>query len=380
MYNTPTPLPRRALLPLLLGLVVLWSPAARGHDLELTETLILLTADGRFQVDMLVDLDALALGVAPSTDSAELAAALSAMDSEELQGHQEKLGAYFARRVRVLFDGERASPVITFPELGTDLAASHGEPSVFGLVARLAGRIPEGAEAISFRASRSFPPVHLTVVDQRVGRRELVEHGTESRRYSLAGELETGAGSPPTREIVGQYLTLGFWHILPEGTDHVLFVLGLFLLSARFRPLLWQVTAFTVAHAVTLTLSTLGWIRLDPGIVEPLIALSIAWVAIENLLTQKLQPWRPLMVFAFGLLHGLGFAGVLGELGLPEEERISALLAFNVGIELGQLTVLGLAMLTLGWFRDRPWYRRWLTVPLSLGIAVIGLWWFIERL
>ena len=113
-----------------------------------------------------------------------------------------------------------------------------------------------------------------------------------------------------------------------------------------------------MAHAATLTVATLGIVSLSPRLVEPLIALSIAYVAIENVLTDRLTRWRPVVVFVFGLLHGLGFAGVLGELGLPEHERLLALVTFNVGIEVGQLAVIAAAAGSFGWFRSRPWYRR----------------------
>ena len=179
--------------------------------------------------------------------------------------------------------------------------------------------------------------------------------------------------------MAGLYARLGFIHIVPEGTDHILFVLGLFLLSARLRPLVWQVTAFTVAHAVTLTLAAFDVVTLPPRVVEPLIALSVAYVAIENVLTDRMTRWRPAVVFGFGLLHGLGFAGVLGELGLPEDERLLALLSFNAGIEVGQLAVIATAALSLGWWRTRPWYRPRVTVPASLAIAAVGLVWAVER-
>jgi hypothetical protein len=120
-------------------------------------------------------------------------------------------------------------------------------------------------------------------------------------------------------------------------------------------------------------------VSLPSRIVETLIALSIAYVAIENLFTTELKPWRPALVFGFGLLHGLGFAGVLRELGLPTGELASALVAFNVGVELGQLAVVALAMLLAGWARNRPWYRERVTVPASVVIAAVGLWWAIER-
>ena len=113
------------------------------------------------------------------------------------------------------------------------------------------------------------------------------------------------------------YLKLGFSHIVPAGPDHILFVLGIFLLSRKLKPILQQVTAFTIAHTLTLVLASMAWSRLPPSVVEPLIALSIVFVAVENILTPELKPSRIALVFAFGLLHGLGFAGVLSELGLP---------------------------------------------------------------
>ena len=166
---------------------------------------------------------------------------------------------------------------------------------------------------------------------------------------------------------------------MPEGTDHILFVLGLFLLSARLRPLVWQVTAFTVAHAATLTVATLGVVSLAPRVVEPLIALSIAYVAIENVLTDRLTRWRPVVVFGFGLLHGLGFAGVLGELGLPEARAPPGARDLQrrhrAGTARGPRGRRG----SFGWFRSKPWYRGRLAVPASAVIGLIGVAWAIER-
>jgi hydrogenase/urease accessory protein HupE len=177
------------------------------------------------------------------------------------------------------------------------------------------------------------------------------------------------------------YVVLGFTHILPKGLDHILFVVGLYLLSAGWRPLLAQVTAFTVAHSITLALGLYGVIDIPASIVEPLIALSIVYVAIENMLRSTLSAWRPFVVFAFGLLHGLGFANVLLELGLERSDTFIGLIGFNVGVELGQLAVIALAWGLSGyWFGDRPWYRRRIVWPASAIIAVIGLLWTVERL
>lgn len=177
-----------------------------------------------------------------------------------------------------------------------------------------------------------------------------------------------------------RYLEMGFHHILPEGTDHILFVLGLFLLSKRTKDLLWQISAFTVAHSITLALSLYGVVRLPPSIIEPVIAMSIAFVAIENLITTELKPWRPLVVFAFGLVHGMGFAGALKDLGLQHQDFLTALLGFNLGVEFGQLTVVSIAFLLVGWFRNRPKYRQFVVVPASFAIAAIALFWTAQRI
>ncbi|HSF14032.1 MAG TPA: HupE/UreJ family protein [Vicinamibacteria bacterium] len=203
----------------------------------------------------------------------------------------------------------------------------------------------------------------------------MLDRGAESDPIPVEG----GAPSPGPIEVSWRYFRLGVSHIVPDGLDHLLFVFGLFLLTPRLGSLLFQVSAFTLAHTLTLALSSYGVVRLAPSVVEPLIAVSIAYVAVENVLTPKLTVWRPLVVFGFGLLHGMGFAGVLGELGLPRRDFLLGLLSFNAGVEAGQLIVLVAAFVIVGSFRNQPWYRSRLTVPLSLVIAAVGLVWTVER-
>ena len=179
-------------------------------------------------------------------------------------------------------------------------------------------------------------------------------------------------------DVIGLYLQLGFEHILPRGLDHILFVLALFFASPRLKPLAWQVSAFTLAHTLTLGLAVVGLITLSPGIVEPMIALSIAFVAIENLVFKEMQRWRPAVVFGFGLFHGLGFAGVLVELGLPQDQILPSLLSFNLGVEAGQLTIILAMWFALHRFRDASWYPG-LAKGASGLIALVALWWVIER-
>jgi hypothetical protein len=161
----------------------------------------------------------------------------------------------------------------------------------------------------------------------------------------------------------------------------MLFVLGIYLLSRRARSVLLQVSAFTVAHSTTLGLSMYGVIAVSPGIVEPLIALSIAYVAVENLLVTDLKPWRVALVFGFGLLHGMGFAGALQDLGLPRSEFVTALVTFNLGVEAGQLFVICMAFLLVGRaYSHRDWYRGRVVIPASLAIACAAIYWTVERL
>lgn len=180
--------------------------------------------------------------------------------------------------------------------------------------------------------------------------------------------------------IIWDYIVAGFDHIIPKGLDHILFVIGLFLLSAHLRPLLTQVTMFTIAHTITLALGATGYVNLPGNIVEPLIAASIIFVAVENIFTEKLSPWRPLLIFGFGLLHGLGFASVLGDFGLPAAQFIPALIAFNIGVEIGQLTVIAACFLAFGlWFRNKDWYHRVIVIPASTAIAIIATYWLLQR-
>jgi hypothetical protein len=176
------------------------------------------------------------------------------------------------------------------------------------------------------------------------------------------------------------YLRLGFRHIVPEGADHILFVLGLFFLGITWRKLLSQTTVFTVAHATTLFLSTYGIFSLPSRYVEPAIALSIAFIAIENVVKPQLGPGRLAIVFGFGLVHGLGFASSLSDIPFPKTDFIVALLGFNFGVDLGQLFVIALAFLAVGGFRNRPWFRRGIAIPCSLAIAAVGLFWCVQRI
>ena len=306
-------------------------------------------------------------------------------------------------------------------------------------VITLGGAVPNNAEDLTL----VWPAEYGALVLRQQGVPEpytgYLEGGASSDVIAL-----TGGDQASGWETFGTYIPVGFDHILPKGLDHILFVLALFFLSTQFTPLLWQVTSFTLAHSVTLAMAVLGIVNVPGSIVEPLIAASIVYVAVENVFSDKLSRLRPYVIFGFGLLHGLGFASVLSDFGLPEGQVIPALVGFNIGVELGQLTVIAIAFI-LVWYALRVdageaniapaqgiygaltliffalgfaantagfqevmgasamvffWplaalcalcimsatlvdhidaYRKFVAIPASAAIALVGAYWFVER-
>src|SRR2546426_2660727 len=298
--------------------------------------------------------------------------ALAAMLAGATATHAHEIGtraSWRASRRTMAFDGSARVPgarclVDSAGSVPTD------NLSALGVTVTLRGVIPPGAQTFRWQYDLTFASYAFTVKSaSRADDTIWLEGGQESRALALA-RVE-----PPSHAAVaGRYFGLGFTHIVPKGLDHILFLLGIFLLSRRLRPLLWQVSAFTLAHSITLGLALYGVISLSPSIVEPLIALSIVYVAVENIATSELKPWHVALVFGFGLLHGMGFAGVLRELALPRSEFLTGLVAFNAGVEAGQLTVILSAFLLIGSrARNRDSYRDLIVVPGSTAIARTGL-------
>lgn len=195
--------------------------------------------------------------------------------------------------------------------------------------------------------------------------------------HTIVGELEKMSKT----KAAGLYLFLGYKHIIPLGFDHILFILSLFLLQPKLKQLLWQATAFTVAHSITLSLTMFHVIVASPKLIEPLIALSIMYVALENIFVNKVRAARLGIVFIFGLVHGMGFASALGQLGLPQNAYLLSLVMFNIGVELGQITIILLAYFLIGkWFGNKPYYRKYFVIPISVVIACIAAYWTVQRL
>ncbi|MBI2296011.1 MAG: HupE/UreJ family protein [Betaproteobacteria bacterium] len=362
----------------LLWLLVVYAGVSFAHEIRPAVATLTLAPEGRYELAIVANMEAVLAGVSPQhrdTDESPNAREynrLRALAPGELKAAIEKFAGAYLDGVRLELDGARARPrlaAIEVPEVG-DVKLSRQT------TVRLDGEVPPRTSELTFSYDKRFGAVVLRVREGERIEAIWLKAGEASAPY-VPGK---GMDKRGTLEVALDYTALGFTHILPKGLDHILFVLGLFLLSTRWKPLLIQVTSFTVAHSITLALAVYGVVSLSPRIVEPLIAASIAYVAIENIVTPQLQPWRPLVVFGFGLLHGLGFAGVLREIGLPRSQFVNALVSFNVGVELGQLAVITLAFLAVGvWGYNRAWYRPRVVIPASAVVAVVGLIWTVER-
>lgn len=364
----------------------------QGHELQPTVADLTVSED-RVDLILRTNLEALLSGIdldeVEDTDNAENVQdydALRALSSAEI-----------AARAPDLLPGWNALPMLRVDGQAVPLQSASVEmPS---------GVDPELSRIAEWRLTADVPASASEVQvtwPNGAGPMVLRQQGVEEpyTGYLNGGDTSpviilTGGGAQTGWQAFGSYIPVGFDHILPQGLDHILFVLGLFLLSTQLGPLLWQVTAFTLAHTVTLALGALGLVSIPGAIVEPLIAASIVYVAVENIFSTGLSRWRPVVIFGFGLLHGLGFASVLGEFGLPTGQFIPALIGFNVGVEVGQLTVIALAAILL-WLavnaarvarlngleeevREYSVMFRAVSITGSLIIALIGAYWVVER-
>ena len=352
--------------------------SAEAHRISPAITSLYSQPDS-LRAEISINLEALIAGIGPEHEDTDDAPAsgeynrLRAMPAPELEQVFQGFASEFMKQLEIRLDEqplEAKLKELIIPESG-DLELARSSRVV------LEFPVSTNSQNLDWKMSEIFGDHVLRLMDSKgeVVNTWWVKRGERSPPISLEGR--------PQRDFMPrflEYVEIGFTHILPKGLDHILFVLGLFLLSAHWKPLLVQVTSFTVAHTVTLALSIYGIASVPSEIVEPLIALSIVYVGFENMMTKDLKRWRPILVFVFGLLHGLGFAGVLGEIGIPDAFFLESLIAFNLGVELGQLAVIGIAYLMVGlFFSKSSWYRKTVVIPGSLTISLIGAWWVYER-
>lgn len=176
------------------------------------------------------------------------------------------------------------------------------------------------------------------------------------------------------------YLIIGFKHVIPLGYDHILFILALFFFNSKLKTAVVQCSVFTVAHSFTLILSAMGYLHFGSRWVEAGIAFSIFFVAFENVFQSTVKPWRVALVFFFGLVHGMGFASALNNAGLPQHDFLSAVIAFNCGVELAQLAIILCCYLMVARrLSEKNWYQQKLAHPVSIAISCVALFWSVER-
>lgn len=286
----------------------------------------------------------------------------------------DRVARYLSARFRVDNMGHRC---FAGDHAGTIREADGG----FELVVDLQYVCPHSIERLSFRYDLFFDvdPHHQGMVTLRA-------FGGDAQQVFKRTDRDLTLGEPkPLRDQIAQYVTLGVEHIF-IGYDHIAFLLGLVVIAGAkglrrgARDVLAIVTAFTVAHSITLVSAALGWVTLSPRLVEPAIALSILVVAIENLAPREPRG-RWALTFGFGLVHGFGFAGALAELGLPARATVPSLLAFNVGVELGQLTVVAAALPVLVLLREdtqKPWQLACVAIECALlawGLHALSVSW-----
>ncbi len=289
----------------------------------------------------------------------------------------------------------RIQPEFKFEFSGEAGRALEADDSVVVIAGKWPTQIPSGVTGWSIRSAPGnklsvvfeneingvpHPRVSVLFPGERSFNLDLTELTGALPRAALPGSVPASGGSGHVASTVWSFGKQGFGHVIPAGLDHILFVLGLFLLGRSWKPLIMQVSAFTLAHSATLALVTLGRIEASPKIVEPLIAASIALVAFENIWKPVYSLRRLLVVFAFGLVHGLGFASGLNDLTIPKGSLLAALGGFNLGVEAGQLAAIALAFLLTCWVRDEGFYRRYVAVPGSAVIGLAGVYWTVERL
>lgn len=363
---------------------------AEAHQLRPAIVNLEFTQNGSVKVHIQTNLESLIAGVDSNHDDtddspqAERYNQLRGLSSEQLKNEFDFVAESIISQFNLAFDSVKSDlsfVKLDIPDVGNLNKSRLSELHLLAFIPQTHEQIDQSpAQHVTWQYPQNFGNNVAHFYYDKTPK-EKTSHWLTRGTISPQFKLNTTYMPKPFTQVAVEYTVLGFEHIVPKGIDHILFVLGLFLLSVRLRPLLLQVTAFTLAHSITLGLTIYGVISLSPSVVEPLIALSIVAVGIENIFAKEVKARRVVVVFLFGLLHGMGFAGVLSELGLPESDFATALLFFNVGVEVGQLSVIAVSFLSVFWLlKNQQRYRQWVVIPVSALISMVGLFWTYERL
>jgi hypothetical protein len=363
-----------AALPAIAGMGV-----AQAHEAGTTRVVTSFAYDDTYRIEVSADAGAVLARLEAATGRPRSTSNTVA----DYQRGFDLLCDEIPRHLAATFDGVRSDPQATCLVDPGDSGAPAGL-SVPGVTATLRGKIPPGARTFTWQYGLTFTSYSLILKSHDPNTKQpIIEQtvwleGDQESQPSVMARVD----QPPARSrFLRSYFNLGFTHLLLGGPDYILFVLGIFLLSRRLLPVLMQVAAFTVAHSIALGLTLNGTIALPSSVVEPMIALVIVYVALENLVTSDLKPWRLALVSGFGLLHGMAPSGLLRQLALPRGEFLTGLAAFNAGVAAGQLGIILAGFLIVGsWARRHEGYRRFVVLPGSSAIAVAALFWTMQRL
>ena len=359
------------------------------------------TKDGTFKVELAMDVDPSGDPTVDDQIPPETAARAFATESLQLYFDDQVMTVEPVIKVVTASDEETPTELVRKKAIGT-----------------LSGKIPEGSENFLLRVVETTEAavVMVTIKDGKPARRlQVLYPGEFSNPVSLATVMEgdpfteakpaeTPAPAPapaaaeassetpapepvvePTPENIqeeqtgfGSWLAQGFLAVLPTGVSFWTFMLGMFLLSLRARPLGWQVGLYTVSHSLALALAAFGLVKIDASIVAPVVAISALYLVIENLFVNEMKWWRGAAIFGFGLFHGFAFSELLWTHQPRLSELLPALIGFNLGIELAQLVVLIIASIVAVSLAKRPWFRHGVVVPLCVIIAGIAFFRFID--
>lgn len=350
---------------LLVGAALLWlspNPLA-AHAVFSVFTRIDIRSDTlTVQAAFIIPEIAQQLGLSPDPNTGRV-------ELPELQKQQDRIAEFFLDRWQL-----RADYFAVAPELvGISLSTNPLEERLVVLTLQRTGMDPPSVLSISADFTNDVYPNYECLVR--------INYQGKIWQVALSGEnaratVELTEEGPDWFLQFRSFLLLGIEHIF-IGFDHILFLIGLIILGGRFLDLVKIVTAFTIAHSITLSLAALEWVTLPPAWVESAIALTIVYVATENFFLTHLR-YRWIITGLFGLVHGFGFANVLRNLGLPRSGLVASLLSFNIGVEIGQVLIVAIAMPAIWWVHKSRYHRPmvWL---VSAIILLFGLVWFLER-
>jgi hypothetical protein len=392
------PIPRRFTLPLFFTALLFSAGTLEAHPVPDLPVRSHFNHDG--SVEIRVEVDPRSFTRNPEEHDYMQKSAVDALPPEELPILSEKGNRFVASRLKFLFEplGE-VKPVFTweFQKLGDEGTLEKADDSSV-LIGSWKTTLPGGLSGYRLESLKLSDPdaIPMNVVflnflnGEQVERYAVLFPGETSFLLDLAGlaasapvasddSVKVHASSGDWWSVFRSEVKRGFLHVIPLGWDHVLFVLGLFLMSRKWKPLLFQVTTFTLAHTITLWVASAGWVTLSPKVIEPVIAFSIVAVALENLIRREYSHWRLLIVFCFGLIHGLGFAGVMSTRLDSTASLIVGLLGINIGVELGQIAIITIAFAATFWITSAEKYRKFIVVPGSIIIALAGIFWVVER-